>query len=251
MPFIKTVLVTGAARRVGAAIVQACIAANYRVILHYHTSAAEAEALIAQCEQKKPGSIVLSLQADLSMPAECTRVAAEIQQKIGHLDVLVNNASRFYPTPFGTVTEENWADLMDSNVKAAFFLSQACKDLLQTSQGCIVNITDVHAEQALKNYCVYSMAKAAWKMQTKALAKELAPSVRVNAVAPGAVMLPEGVNELDANVLAKITESTALQRMGSASDISNAVLFLIDSGYITGQTLHVDGGRLRIRESDT
>ena len=250
MPFIKTVLITGAARRVGAAIVQACVAANYQVILHYHTSVREAEALIARCEQEKPGSIVLSIQADLRDVAKCSEIAAQIKQKVGRLDVLINNASRFYPTPFGQVTEASWTDLMDSNAKAAFFLSQACKDLLLENNGCIVNITDIHAEHALKNYAVYSMAKAAWKMQTRALAKELAPKVRVNAVAPGVVMLPEGINELDEAMLEKLTQSTAVNRIGTPLDISNAVLFLIESNYITGQTLHVDGGRIRLREAE-
>ena len=243
-PFHKTVLITGSARRVGAALVRACVAAGYKVVAHYHTSRDEAEALIAEF----PGAIVMSVQADLAKPSECQRVAEEIRSRHGYLTALINNASKFYPTPIATASPDEWEDLFNSNVKAAYFLTQACRDLLEKTEGCVVNITDIHAEQAMTPYSIYCMAKAAWRMQTKALAKEFAPKIRVNSVAPGAVMLPEGVNELDEATREKIRESTALQRMGSPQDICHAVLFMLENSYITGQTLHVDGGRLKIRE---
>ena len=162
----------------------------------------------------------------------------------GHLDVLINNASSFYPTAIGTVTEAQWEDLLGSNLKAPFFLAQAAAPALRAQRGCIVNIVDIHADRPLKSYPVYSIAKAGLVMLTKTLARELGPEVRVNAVAPGAILWPEQANELDQAAKDEIIERTALKRQGHPLDVARAVRFLIrDAGYMSGQVLTVDGGR--------
>nr|AIA17536.1 Enoyl-(Acyl carrier protein) reductase [uncultured bacterium] len=163
----------------------------------------------------------------------------------GRLDVLVNNASRFYRTTIGEVTEYAWDDLMNSNLKAPFFLSQAASPLLAANKGCIVNITDLHAERPLMDYSVYCLSKSGLMMLTKVLAKELGPDVRVNSVAPGAIMWPEGKNTLTDKEKQKIIERTIMKRAGTAEDIAKAVLFFVrDADYVTGQMLNVDGGRM-------
>nr|AIA16745.1 short chain dehydrogenase [uncultured bacterium] len=239
----KVALITGAARRVGAEIAYTLHAAGMNVVLHYNHSQAEAEQLAQQLNALRANS-VLTLQADLTEAALLENLIKAAAAEWGRLDVLVNNASRFYRTKIGEVTEATWQDLLDSNLKAPFFLCQAAANYLREHHGCIVNITDVHAERPMQDYPVYCIAKAGLVMLTQTLAKELAPSVRVNAVAPGTVALPEGENTLDAATKEKILSRVSLQRHGTAQDVAKAVLFLVqDAEYVTGQTIVVDGGR--------
>lgn len=232
-------LVTGGARRVGAAIVEALHERGLGVMIHCLGSLEEAGALARRLEDRRAGSTVV-LQADLGQPGGAEGLAEQVRT-LGHpLALLVNNASRFYATPLGSVDGEQWKDLMGSNVRGAFFLSQALAPALE--DGAIVNILDIYARRPLRAYPVYSMAKAALEMMTRALALELAPGVRVNGVAPGAVLWPEGnaAPEDREALLAKV----ALGRMGSPRDIADAVAWLgLDAPYVTGQVLAVDGGR--------
>jgi pteridine reductase len=234
-------LVTGAARRVGAEIVRTLHASGFNIALHYRSSSYEAHALQKKLNEIRADSVVL-FQADLLKPNSPMHLINTIVEKMGRLDVLVNNASSFYPTTIGSITEEHWDDLIGSNMKAPLFLSQAAAKALKKSSGCIVNIADIHAEKPLKNHTVYCMAKAGVVMLTKSLARELGPEVRVNAVAPGAIMWPE--DEMDELTRKRILSLTALKRKGDPSDIARTILFLIrDAGYITGQVIAVDGGR--------
>jgi pteridine reductase len=237
----KVALITGAAQRIGAEIARCLHGAGMKVVLHYRGSQQAAQALATELNQLRAGSATL-LQADLSDSATLVPLVEAAGVHWGRLDALVNNASTFYSTPMGTVTLPQWQDLMDVNLRAPFFLAQAAAPLLTESGGCIVNIADIHADRPLKEYPVYCMAKAGLVMMTRALARELGPAVRVNAVAPGAILWPEvGLDEVaQASILAR----TALKRQGNPEDIASAVLFLIrDSKYITGQVLSVDGGR--------
>jgi len=235
----KVVLITGAARRVGAEIVQVLHAAGWRIILHFNQSVSAATALRQQLNARRADSVQL-LRCDLTA---CHAALNKALKPWGRLDALVNNASVFFPTPVDTVDEAAWSRIMDSNVKAPFFLAQQVAPLLAESNGCIINITDIHAERPLKNHVVYSVSKAALLALTQSLARELGPKVRVNAVSPGAILWPEdGVSdplEQDA-----ILAATALKRLGSPLDIAHTVKFLLqDAGYITGQVIRVDGGR--------
>ena len=239
----KVALVTGAARRVGAEIAHTLHAAGMNIVLHYNHSAAEAKRLCTIFNEQRPHSAVL-LQADLSHIDLLKGYVQQAIQAWGRLDVLVNNASRYYKTELRTTTRTDWDDLMRSNLKAPYFLCQAAVDELEKACGCIVNIADIHAERPMQDYAVYSIAKAGLVMMTKALAKELGPHIRVNAVAPGAVMWPEGENTLNEESRQTIIRRTALHRHGSAKDIAKAVLFLVrDADYVTGQVIAVDGGR--------
>jgi pteridine reductase len=239
----KVALITGAARRVGAEIARALHAAGYNVVLHYNHSGEEAEQLSALFNQQRPHS-AMTLKGDLSDLTQTMSLAKQAEAVWGRLDILVNNASRFYKTHVGTVTEASWDDLMNTNLKAPFFLCQAAREYLDKQQGCIVNIADVHAERPMHDYAVYCISKAGLVMLTQALAKELGPSIRVNAVAPGTVVWPEGENQLNDELKQKIMQRTALHRHGSAEDIAKAVLYLVrDADYVTGEVLTVDGGR--------
>ncbi|MEO6697314.1 MAG: pteridine reductase, partial [Gammaproteobacteria bacterium] len=192
------------------------------------------------CNTLREGSVAL-LQGDLLDIAKLPKLVQQAIAVWGRLDVLINNASTFYPTPVGEVTEAQWDDLMGSNLKAPFFLAQAAAPALTAQQGCIINMADIHAERPLKGYPVYSAAKAGLVMLTKALARELGPAVRVNAVAPGPVLWPANMDE---QTKQHIESRTALKRAGHPSDVARAILFLIrDAGYITGQVIAVDGGR--------
>lgn len=186
----KSALVTGAARRIGAEIVRRLHAAGYHIVLHYHRSAADAEALCRELNAVREDSVHL-LQADLRETGGLNDFVQRAAAVWGGLDVLVNNASAFYPTPLGTVTEDQWNDLLGSNLKAPFFLVQTAAPYLRERKGCIVNIGDIHADRPLENYTVYCVAKAGLAAMTRALAKELAPDIRVNGVAPGAILWPE------------------------------------------------------------
>lgn len=237
----KTALITGAAHRIGADVARTLHHAGLNLVLHYRQSRAAAEALQAELNGQRADSVVL-VQADLLDTVSHPALIRQAHSTWGHLDVLVNNASGFYPTPVGTVTEAQWNDLIGTNLKTPFFLAQAAVEYLRQSRGCIVNIVDIHGERPLKDYPVYSIAKAGLAMLTKALARELGPEVRVNGVAPGAILWPErGLNE---EAKRQIIDRTALKRHGSPQDVARAVLFLIrDADYMTGQILNVDGGR--------
>jgi pteridine reductase len=237
----KVVLITGAARRIGAETARLLHAQGMRIVIHYRKTRAEALALQIELNKIRSDSVII-VQADLSKAKGITPLIQQCIETFGRLDVLVNNASSFYPTPVGTVTDDQWEDLMSSNLKAPFFLSQAAAATLRKYKGCIVNIVDIHADRPLKEHPVYCMAKAGLVMMTKSLARELGPEIRVNAVAPGAIMWPE--NDLDQLTKQRIISRTTLKREGTPNDIANTILFLISqSPYITGQIISVDGGR--------
>lgn len=236
-------LITGAGRRIGAHVARALHQAGHRVIVHYHRSADEADALVRQLNLTRPGS-ALALSADLRDVEQINRLAHRALAHWQRLDVLINNASSFYATPLGTATALQWDDLMGSNLKAPFFLAQALAEPLRQARGCIVNMVDIYAERPLKDYAIYSAAKAGHVMLTKALARELAPEVRVNAVAPGAILWPEEDGPLAEEKRQSILERVPMKRSGEPADIASTVLFLItQSAYITGQVIAVDGGR--------
>ena len=234
-------LVTGAARRVGAQIARTLHAAGYDLALHYRQSADEAAALQAELEAARPQS-TLPLHAELSDVARLPLLVNDVIARFGRLDALVNNASAFRPTPIGSATEADWDELFASNAKAPFFLAQAAAPHLRASGGAIVNLVDIYAERALAGHTIYCMAKAALAMLTQSLARELGPDVRVNGVAPGAVLWPEaGKAYTDQQAL---VDATALRRAGKPRDVADAALFLLrDARYTTGHVLRVDGGR--------
>lgn len=237
----KVALITGAARRIGAAIAQILHAEGMNLVLHYHSSREAAHALQQQFNSKRENSAVL-FQTDLLHTGKLNCLIRDAEKFWGRLDVLVNNASTFYPTPVGSITEDNWDDVIGTNLKAPLFLSQAAAPALERQGGCIVNITDVHGDRPLKTYNVYSVAKAGLVMLTRALARDLGPKIRVNAVAPGAIMWPE--HGLDDVAKHRILSRTALKRQGEPADVARAVLFLIrDADYVSGQVIAVDGGR--------
>lgn len=241
----KVVLITGAARRIGAQTASHFHELGYNVILHYRGSEQEAHKLADHLNSIRPKSANL-IKADLGQLINKEFLNNLIQQIIGyygHLDVLVNNASSFFATPVGDINLDQWRDLMISNAGGPFFLAQGLAPYLKKTQGSIINISDIHAQRPLKNYAVYSIAKAANDMVTKSLARELAPDVRVNAVAPGPILWPEDQNALTQELQAKIIAKTLLHKIGKPEDIAKAVAFFAQSDYITGQILAVDGGR--------
>jgi pteridine reductase len=237
----KNVLITGAAKRVGAACARLLHNQGCNVVLHYRTSKQAAEQLCDELNQKRHNSAKL-VHGNLRNMTDLAAIAQVASSSWGGLDVLINNASSFYPTQFTNASEEQWDDLLGSNLKAPFFLSKALSEDLAKRAGCIVNIVDIHAERGLPDYPVYSIAKAGLVAMTKILAKELAPAIRVNAVAPGAILWPEsGLSEQGKN---EILQRVPLARCGSPEDIAKAVLYLVkDADYVTGQILTVDGGR--------
>ena len=237
----KVALVTGGAQRVGACLCKTLHAAEYNVLIHYRHSANEASQLAAALNTIRPNS-AHGLPADLLDHKQIKRLIDAAKQTWGKLDLLINNASSFYPTDIGTSSEDDWQDLIGSNMKAPFFLSQAATPLLKERQGSIINITDIHAQKPLKGHTIYCSAKAGLVMLTKSLAKELAPDIRVNAIAPGAILWPE--NNMSDEVKQKIINDIALKRIGDPNDIAKTALFLAkDANYITGQVIAVDGGR--------
>ena len=237
----KAALITGAARRVGATIARRLHAAGANIVLHYRSSAEPSQALAAELNEIRAHSVV-RVEADLLDLNQLQTLPAIATSNFGTLDILVNNASTFYPTPMGDITEIDWNDLIGTNLKAPLFLSQAASTALRISNGLIVNIADIHGTRPLSRHPVYSIAKAGVIMLTQSLARELGPSVRVNAVAPGPVMWPE--DGMDKELQAKIVDRTALKRPGSPDDVARAVLFFAtEAPYITGQILAVDGGR--------
>ncbi|HHM04232.1 MAG TPA: pteridine reductase [Gammaproteobacteria bacterium] len=237
----KVALITGAAHRVGAAIAETLHRGGMNVVVHYRHSREAAEALQRRLVAHRAASVVL-LRGDLLNSAALPALVGEAAAVWGRLDVLVNNASSFYPTPLGEVSEAQWDDLLGTNLKAPFFLAQAAAPLLTAAGGAIVNIVDIHAERPLKNHPVYSIAKAGLVMLTRALARELGPAVRVNAVAPGAILWPE--HGASAETRHYIISRTALKRQGDPLDVARAVRYLVqEADYMTGQVLTVDGGR--------
>jgi len=238
----KVVLVTGAARRVGAVIAATFHAEGARIAVHYRNSRAEAEALVARLEAERPGS-AQAFAADLADVAACERLPAAVVRAFGRLDVLVNNASSFYPTPVGSITPDQFDDLVGSNLRAPLFLTQAAAPELAKREGLVLNIADIHGLRPLRRHAVYSAAKAGLVMLTRSLARELGPAIRVNAVAPGPVMWPE--QGVDAELRERIVARTALKRAGTPQDVARAALFFAkDAPFVTGEVLAVDGGRL-------
>ncbi len=239
----KVAFITGAAHRIGAQLTRTFHAAGYNIVLHYHTSEAEALSLQEELCKARPRSIAL-LSLDLVDVDDWDDICDFCQSRWGHVDVLINNASTFYPTPMGGITREQWADLLGTNLRAPFFLCQAMAPALREVAGNIVNIIDIHGDRPLKNYPVYSIAKAGLAMMTRSLAKELAPEVRVNGVAPGTILWPEKQAELTEKTKATIIRQIPLKRQGAPEDVATAALFLSrDAPYVNGQILSVDGGR--------
>jgi len=239
----KVILVTGGARRVGVAICRRLHSQGASLVVHYRASESEARALEAELDQVRPGSVAL-VQADLLETANLPRLIDETVSHFGRLDALVNNASSFFPTPLGEVTEDGWEDLIGSNLKAPLFLSQAAAPQLKRQRGCIVNIVDIHSEWPLKRYVIYNAAKGGLASLTRSLAVELAPEVRVNGISPGPILWPEAGEWMDEASRQRIIGRTLLKRTGEPDDIARTVSFLIaDAPYITGQIIAVDGGR--------
>lgn len=237
----KVVLITGAAHRIGAATVRLLHKSGMNIVLHYRNSATDAVALQDELQQNRPDSVEL-IQADLHQISGFDSIIQQAAGYWGRLDVLINNASTFYPTPVGSMDEDGWDDLIGTNLKAPLFLSQAAAPELKRAHGTIINIVDIHAERPLKEHTLYSIAKAGITMLTKSMARELGPEIRVNGVAPGAILWPE--SGLDDDTRAEIISRTALKRSGEPDDIAQTILFLIGSAnYITGQIISVDGGR--------
>ncbi len=237
----KVALVTGSARRIGAQTVSVLHDAGFNVVIHYRRSSEDARALEAKLNAQRPDSAT-TVQADLLDIPALPQLVANVIERWGRLDVVVNNASAFYPTEMGEITEKDWDILLGSNLKAPLFLCQAAADELRRNAGCIVNMVDIHADRPLKHYMVYSVAKAGLVALTKSLARELGPEVRANGVAPGAILWPEEPHH-DAKHQ-EIIERTALKREGEPMDIARTIRFLVlDAPYITGQIIAVDGGR--------
>lgn len=236
----KVVLITGAAHRIGATVANQLHAAGMNIVLHYRASRQAAQALQEQLNARRANSVIL-VQADLLATKALPALVKEAHNAWGRLDVLINNASTFYRTPLDKADDAQWNDLLGTNLKVPFFLAQAAAPYLHASKGCIVNMVDIHAERPLKGYPIYSMAKAGLAMLTKSLACELGPDVRVNAIAPGAILWPEDIDEVTKQ---RIVNKTFLKRKGEPQDIARAILFLVnDAPYMTGQILAVDGGR--------
>ena len=240
-PESPVALVTGAALRIGAAIVTRVHAAGYRVVLHYHRSESAALALASTLNAQRPDSVRI-LPADLLDKTAVMALAQQALDQWQRVDLLVNNASMFYPTPLQSITSKDWDNLSGSNAVAPLWLAQQLAPALSASQGCIVNITDSTAELGVGKFTPYTMAKAALSNMTRSLARELAPTVRVNAVAPGVILWPEYAGGISEEEKTQRLNNTALGCAGTAADIAEAVLFLANASYITGQVLRVDGG---------
>lgn len=239
----KVVLITGGAKRVGASICRMLHQQGANLMIHYRRSTTEARGLQAELNLLRPQSTAI-IQGDLLNLASLPGLVQETVQHFGRLDILINNASSYYATELGEITEDDWHDLVGSNLKAPMFLSQCAASELRKNRGCIVNITDMHVERPKKGYIVYSVAKAGLVTLTKSLAHELAPEVRVNAVAPGPVMWPEDNPQFDEVYRQRVISQTLLKRIGSPEDVARAVSFLVlDAPFITGQIIAVDGGR--------
>lgn len=240
---VKVALVTGAAKRIGAEIARQLHSHGFNLIIHLNSSIAAAQELIEELNTSRPNSAI-SIQADLNNIEEVIRLAQQAHAHWQRLDLLVNSASGFYPTPLGETFEQDWDNLIGSNLKAPYFLAQALIKPLRAAEGCIINIADIYASKPLKNHSVYCIAKAGNLMLTKSLAQELAPEVRVNGIAPGAILWPEQEDKLSDDDKEIMLTKIPLQQRGQAEDIAKAILFLVnDAPYITGQVITIDGGR--------
>lgn len=244
----KVALVTGAAKRIGAEIARQLHKANFNLVIHYHQSEKAAQKLVDELNESRENSAIC-ISANLNNLAEIHSLATQAQAHWKKIDLLVNNASSFYPTPIGDASEDDWNNLINSNLKAPFFLAQALAKNLAEQHGCIINIADIYADKPLKKHSIYSIAKAGNVMLTKTLAQELAPLVRVNGIAPGAILWPDDTNKNPEDKLSddnkeKMLAKIPLQQRGQAQDIARTILFLAQQApYITGQVLTVDGGR--------
>ena len=244
----KVALVTGAAKRIGAEVARQLHHNNFNLIIHYHQSDKAAQTLVNELNERRENSAIC-IAADLNNLDQVADLAKQAQQQWQRIDLLVNNASSFYPTPIGETTEGDWNQLINSNLKAPFFLAQALASNLSKTHGCIINIADIYAERPLKKHSVYSIAKAGNVMLTKTLAQELAPLVRVNGIAPGAILWPDDTHKKAEDKLSddnkeKMLAQIPLQQRGREQDIARTILFLVkDAPYITGQIIAVDGGR--------
>ena len=237
----KVALVTGAARRIGAAIVRKLHGNGARVAIHYRGSAANAEALAKELNELRVDSAA-AFKQDLQCIDDLPGLVADVVNWGGSLDILVNNASTFYPTPVGEITTDQWDDLIGSNLKAPLFLAQAAIGELRKTGGVIINIVDIHSKRPLRDHAVYGAAKAGLAMLTRSLAKDLAPGIRVNGVSPGAILWPE--DNMSEATKKSILAQIPLGRSGSPGDIAACVLYLArDADYVTGQIIAVDGGR--------
>lgn len=239
----KVVLITGGAKRVGSSICRLLHDGGAKLMIHYRNSVGEARALQSELNLQRPNSAAI-IQGDLLNLAVLPSLIQETVSHFGHLDVLINNASSYYATEIGEIGDDQWEDLIGTNLKAPLFLAQAAAHELRKQQGCIINITDMHVERPKKGYVVYSVAKAGLVTLTKSLAQELGPDVRVNAIAPGPVLWPEDNPQFDEVYRQRVISQTLLKRIGEGDDVAKAVRFLIqDAPFITGQVIVVDGGR--------
>lgn len=239
----KVVLITGGAKRVGSSICRLLHGGGAKLMIHYRNSVGEARALQSELNLQRPNSAAI-IQGDLHNLAVLPSLIQETVSHFGHLDVLINNASSYYATEIGEIGDDQWEDLIGTNLKAPLFLAQAAAHELCKQQGCIINITDMHVERPKKGYVVYSVAKAGLVTLTKSLAQELGPDIRVNAVAPGPVLWPEDNPQFDEVYRQRVISQTLLKRIGEGDDVAKAVRFLIqDAPFITGQVIAVDGGR--------
>lgn len=236
----RVALITGAARRIGAATAKALHQRGFKVVIHYNNSAIQARQLVSELNQIRTNS-AHAVAGDLTDSDHISHIAEAAIRQFSRLDVLINNASSFYPTPVATMTPAQANDLIATNMTAPLFLSQACVPYLKQHRGVIINMCDIHAKKPLKGHTIYCMAKAGLAMMTLSLANELAPDIRVNAIAPGAIVWPDaGISQQD---IAQVVNEIPLKRKGEASDIADAICYLIEAPYVNGQILSVDGGR--------
>jgi len=237
----KTIFITGAAKRIGKEIALTFKELGWNIIIHYNSSKSDADNLADQINKDNPNS-AKTVQGNLDVKEDIQKIINEVNNSFPSIDLLINNASTFYPTPIDEISEDHWEKLIGSNLKGPLFLIQGLKKNLKKSNGSIINITDTNLTKGVANYSIYSAAKAGLEAITKGLARELAPEIKVNAIAPGAMLEPPDVTWTEEQKN-KVIETIPLKRMGSEKDIANAVKFLANSEYITGQTIKVDGGR--------
>tara|TARA_B100000963_G_scaffold111700_1_gene97252 strand:+ start:756 stop:1481 length:726 start_codon:yes stop_codon:yes gene_type:complete len=237
----KTIFITGAAKRIGKEIALCFSEMGWNIIIHYNSSKNDAQVLADEINKTNPDS-AMTVQGNLDVKEDVEKVINEVRDGFPTIDLLINNASTFYPTPIEDISEEHWDNLVGSNLKGPLFLIKGLKDKLKESKGSVINITDTNLSKGVANYSIYSAAKAGLESITKGLARELAPDIKVNAIAPGAMLEPPDVTWTEEQK-SKVISSVPLNRMGSEKDIAEAVKFLAESNYITGQIMKVDGGR--------
>ena len=237
----KTILITGAAKRIGREMALSFFSKGWDIVIHYNGSKEEAEALADEMNSERTNSAIIA-QANLDNANEVTQLVEKTLSKNSRIDALINNASTFYPTPIGTFTEENWNALMGSNLKAPLFLIQSFHKELEKNKGFIINVTDINVDRALVNHSIYLAAKSGLQTLTRSLAKELAPNIRVNAIAPGAILEPPNV-EWTTEQKNNIINTVPMKRMGTEKDIVDAAIYLSEAEYVTGQILNIDGGK--------